>query len=140
MFHKGTQFVPRLLSTTRRNPLPLTTFRPLATTYPLLARKGAEDKDSLQPRRSEYSQTGGDDAGAESSAAFDPNTTSPEGEKAQAKQDKGGDEKKNPLDVSPGNAEVSKPRKNDEGGPANSPRTSSSGGGGAPKAGGGKSG
>jgi hypothetical protein len=119
--------------------LPTTSLRTFTTTLPTYARKGAEDKDSLEPRRSENSLTGNDDAGAHSDAAFDPNNTAPEGEKADAEKQSGG-AKNNPLDVSGGNKDVSKPRSTEEGKPEKSPRTSASGGGSAPKAGGVKSG
>jgi hypothetical protein len=118
-----------------------TTLKPLSTSTPLSARKGAEDKDSLQPRRSEYSQTGGDDAAAENSdAAFNPNKTRPEEEVDTAGTNKkdnphGG----NPLDVSPGNTDVSKPSSG-ENRKAENTNEKRSGAGSAPKAGGAKSG
>lgn len=132
----------------RLRPIRLTTSTTLRVLSPYLstnptrpyASKSTQNKDSLNPSRSEYTQTGKDDNAAHTSAAFDPSNTSPEGQKESAKREAGGDDKKNPLDVSPGNKEVSKPRKDDEGGAQGSPRTSRSGGGSAPKAGGGKSG
>ncbi|CAI6331635.1 unnamed protein product [Periconia digitata] len=101
-----------------------------------LAAKHTQDKDSLDPQSNEYSKSGSDQATASSSAAFDPQTTSPEGAERQAEQEGGG----NSLDVSPGNADVSQSRGDQEGGAQGSPRTSASGGGSPPKAGGGKSG
>lgn len=106
-----------------------------STLYP---RKDSQDKDSLNPRSTEYSKTGTDDAVAENpDAAFNPNKTRPEQEKATSEKESGGGD---PLDVSPGNKEASKPRDEQEGGPTASPRTSASGGGSAPKAGGSQSG
>ncbi|KAF2870079.1 hypothetical protein BDV95DRAFT_72516 [Massariosphaeria phaeospora] len=104
------------------------------------ARKDSQDKDSLNPTAAEYGQSGSDDAAAANEdAAFNPNKTSPEEEVKTA--EKGVDS--NPLEVSPGNPEVSKPRESDEGGAQGSPKSSSgsgSGGGSPNKAGGGKSG
>ncbi|KAF2009615.1 hypothetical protein BU24DRAFT_358311 [Aaosphaeria arxii CBS 175.79] len=110
---------------------PSTLSRPLTTTTPFLAQKDAQDKDSLNPRSTEYSKSGGgDDAAAHTDAAFNPNKTRPEEE----------GQHENPLETSPGNKEVSKARKEDEGGAQGSPRRSTSSKGSAPKAGGGKSG
>ncbi|KAF2743617.1 hypothetical protein M011DRAFT_471166 [Sporormia fimetaria CBS 119925] len=115
---------------------PLAVSRTFTTQSALYARKGAEDKDSLSPRRSEYSQTGGDDAAAENSdAAFNPNKTSPEEEIGTAGQGNNG----NPLDVSPGNDAVNRP-KPEEGQASKAPERGASGGGSAPKSGGAKSG
>jgi len=115
-----------------RTPAP----RYLSTTRSLFASKDAQDKDSLKPRSTEYSKSGSDDAAAESGAAFDPNTTSPEAAERQSEQESGGSS----LNVSPGNQEVSKPRDNQEGGAQEGVRTKVSGGGSAPKSGGSKSG
>lgn len=50
-----------------------------------LARKDAQGKDELKPEPNEYSKSGSDDAAARTEgAAFDPNTTSPEGQHEQA--------------------------------------------------------
>ncbi|KAF7891811.1 hypothetical protein EAF00_008113 [Botryotinia globosa] len=84
----------------------------------LLPRKDSQHKDSIDTTATEYSKSGSDDAAArEESAAFDPSITSPESEKSEA--GKGGDG--NPLDVSPANQEVSKPRGEQEGGAERSP-------------------
>ncbi|KAF2193972.1 hypothetical protein K469DRAFT_709451 [Zopfia rhizophila CBS 207.26] len=109
------------------------------TTSPhqLYPRKDTQDKDSLKPTSSEYSKSGTDDAAAANEdAAFNPNKTRPDQEKKTAGKKGDG----NPLEVSPGNQEVSKPRGDQEGGAQGSPRATSSGGGSAPKSGGGKSG
>ncbi|KAF2202935.1 hypothetical protein GQ43DRAFT_439297 [Delitschia confertaspora ATCC 74209] len=114
--------------------------RPLSNTTILSARKNTQDKDSLDPSRSEYSQSGTDDAAtATTDAAFNPNKTSPESEKAAADKESG--RNTSPLDVSPGNPEVSKARDPQEGGSAHSPKTTSgTGAGNGKKAGGSKSG
>merc|ERR1712072_821448 len=107
------------------------------------AYKDDQDKDSLNPRSTEYSKSGSDNEAAQTDEAFDPSTTSPEGQ--QSKQEmKGGTE--NPLEMSPANQQSSKARDPNEGGAINAPdesqsdraRTSSTGSG--KKAGGGKSG
>ncbi|KAF2837470.1 hypothetical protein M501DRAFT_1017850 [Patellaria atrata CBS 101060] len=116
------------------------------------ARKDTQHKDSLKPDRAEYSQSGGDDAAAKTEkAAFDPNQTRPEHEEPTAKQESGGTDVSdagNPLNVSPGNKDVSEAqpdkqqqshRSTSESGQGSS-RGRTSGSGGAPKAGGGKSG
>ncbi|OCL09787.1 hypothetical protein AOQ84DRAFT_220425 [Glonium stellatum] len=122
------------------------------TPRPLFAQKDAQDKDSLKPRSTQYSQSGGGDdaAAAMEKAAFDPSETSPEQESKEADAESGKASQKssdpNPLDVSPGNPDVSQPRGQQEGGAQSSPGDSSSGrartsgGGSAPKAGGNKSG
>lgn len=82
---------------------------PLA--YP---RKDSQDKDSINTEATEYSKSGTDDQSASNEdAAFNPDVTSPEGEKDLAGKGKG---KGNPLDVSPANQEVSKQRGEQEGG------------------------
>jgi hypothetical protein len=113
-------------------PRPFTTTSP--ATYP---RKHAQDRDSLKPESTEYSKSGTDDAAAQNpDAAFNPKKTRPEEETAAAGE--GGEG--NPLDVSPGNEKVSRPRGSEEGGAQKGVRKGASGGGSAPKAGGGKSG
>lgn len=132
--------LPRTRSTTTTT-LSSGLTRLLSTTTPRLARKGAEDKDSLQPSRSEYSQTGTDDAAAvNEDAAFNPSKTRPEDEVDTAgKNKKDNPQGGNPLDVSPGNQGVSQPEPG-EGRSAEGKERGPSGGGSAPKAGGGKSG
>jgi hypothetical protein len=121
-FRSTTSLYPRFLSTT-----PVTRF----------PRKDSQDKDSITVESNEYSKSGSDDAAATSDAAFDPSKTSPEAAERTAENEEGG----NSLNVSPGNAEVSKPRDPQEGGSGGSAGTGGgSGGGSAPKAGGGKSG
>ena len=134
--------LPRHLLRTRPTTTPLTlSSRPFSSTTPLAARKGAEGKDDLQPSRSEYSQTGTDDTAAKNEdAAFNPNKTRPEQEVDTAGKDgthnpQGG----NPLDVSPGNQDVSQPVR-EEGRESKGKDRGASGGGSAPKAGGSGSG
>ncbi|TGO34448.1 hypothetical protein BHYA_0196g00040 [Botrytis hyacinthi] len=99
-------------------PISLTTRPFTSTPTSLLPRKDSQHKDSIDTTATEYSKSGSDDAAArEESAAFDPSITSPESEKSEA--GKGGDG--NPLDVSPANQEVSKPRGEQEGGAERSP-------------------
>lgn len=131
--------LPRHLPRTR--PTTITLARPLSTTTPLAARKGAEDKDSLQPSRSEQSLTGTDNAAAANEdAAFNPNKTRPEEEVDTAgKNKKDNPHGGNPLDVSPGNQEVSQPKPG-EGREVKGKERGPSGGGSAPKSGGGESG
>ncbi|KAF2434322.1 hypothetical protein EJ08DRAFT_646743 [Tothia fuscella] len=64
------------------------------------AYKGDQDRESLKPGSQEYSKSGGDDAAAHESDAFDPSKTRPESETSDT--DKGS------LDVTPGNVDVSK--------------------------------
>lgn len=65
----------------------------------------------------QYSKSGTDDgASDESKAAYDPNITDPKQELKEAGKGEDG----NPLDVSPANPEVSKPRGKQEGGAQNS--------------------
>jgi len=99
------------------------------TAYP---RKGSEDKDSINTEATEYSKSGTDDASAkQEEAAFDPSTTDPKTEKNVAGEGQDG----NPLEVSPANPEVSKPRGEQEGGAENAGENKASGGGSPRKAG-----
>lgn len=74
--------------------------------------KDDQDRESLKPKSTEGSKSGTDDAAAQSGAAFDPSTTSPEGAKDQAEREGGG----NSLDVSGANHDKSKPLGNSGGG------------------------
>ncbi|KAL1388917.1 hypothetical protein HDK64DRAFT_270923 [Phyllosticta capitalensis] len=113
-----------------------------STARNLLPTKDAQDKDSLNPTSTEYSKSGGDNAAAHTpDAAFNPNKTSPEEATKTAERESGEDT--NPLDASPGNPDISKPRDPTEGGAekgARNERARTSGGGSPKKAGGGKSG
>ncbi|KAI7216151.1 hypothetical protein KC333_g5015 [Hortaea werneckii] len=131
--------------------------RQFQTSSRLCASKDAQGKDDLKPEPNEMSKSGSDDqAAAVEDAAFNPKKTSPEDEynTAGGESEKhgvsGASQKKkmnNPLDVSPANHEVSKPRSGTEGGhegssaqagDANSQRARTSGGGSSPKKGGGQ--
>ncbi|ESZ94315.1 hypothetical protein SBOR_5311 [Sclerotinia borealis F-4128] len=83
--------------------------RPFTTTHPLShPRKDSQDKNSINTESTEYSKSGTDDAAArEEEAAFDPNTTRPETEKAQAGKGAKKEGEGNPLEVSPANTVVS---------------------------------
>ncbi|KAI9702837.1 MAG: hypothetical protein M1836_008051 [Candelina mexicana] len=94
--------------------------RTTAASWP---RKDSQHKDSINTEATEYSKSGTDDQAArEQDAAFDPQKTSPETEKDTAGENSRADS--NPLDVSPANPEVSKPRSSTEGGPQNSSASS----------------
>jgi len=82
------------------------------------AQKNDQDKDSINTDHTEYSKSGTDNETAEQEeAAFSPKETRPEEELKTAGKGKGGEEAEgNPLDVSPANQEVSKPRGEQEGG------------------------
>ncbi len=74
--------------------------------------KDDQDRESLKPRSQEYSKSDGDDkAATHSEAAFDPNTTDPA--KAKDTAAKGG--AGNPLEVSPANKDISKPKAGKQG-------------------------
>lgn len=72
---------------------------------PQLPYKDDQDRESLKPKSTEGSGSGTDHDAAETSAAFDPSTTSPEGAKNKAEGENNG----NPLDVSGANHGKSKP-------------------------------
>lgn len=112
--------------------------RPLSTSRPLFAQKGAEDKDSIKTTSNEYSKSGSDDAAAHTDAAFDPSQTSPEAAEASAEQQTGS--KANSLNVSPGNHEVSHANDPKIGGASQGTNDKSSGAGSPNKQGGGSSG
>lgn len=67
--------------------------------------KDDQDRESLKPRSTEGTKSGTDNAAAQSGAAFDPSTTSPEVAKDKAEREGGG----NSLDVSGANPDKSKP-------------------------------
>ncbi|RKF64889.1 hypothetical protein GcM3_128012 [Golovinomyces cichoracearum] len=69
-------------------------------------RKDFQDRNSIDPTRTEYSKSGTDSSSAEQEkASFDPKVTQPE----QSREIAGKGIKGNPLEVSPANPEVSKP-------------------------------
>jgi len=90
------RILPRILA--RRTAFLNTTTTMTTTTAPLrtfstsratlYAAKDTMDKDSINTRTTEYSKTGGDDAVAHESEAFDPSQTTPEGQKASGAADK----------------------------------------------------
>ncbi|KAG7286133.1 hypothetical protein NEMBOFW57_008436 [Staphylotrichum longicolle] len=78
-------------------------------TLNLMSYKDDQDRQSLKPRRSEGTKSGSDDEVAEKTdAAFNPNKTSPEDEKASAANNG------NPLEASGANQEISKPQAPEE--------------------------
>ena len=82
----------RPVNSTRIAPRTTTATRPFSASLPQLARKDAQDKDSLKPEPNEYSKSGSDDAAAATEkAAFDPSQTRPEQEKETAGRESGGD-------------------------------------------------
>ncbi|KAI5212018.1 hypothetical protein E4T42_02591 [Aureobasidium subglaciale] len=103
---------PRVLS---QRPIAKIISRPLSYTYQLQAAKDTQDKDSLKPEPYEYSKSGSDDQAARvEDTAFNPNKTTPEEQHDSAGRESG--DATNPLNVSPANQEVSKPRSPTEGG------------------------
>ncbi|KAI9872700.1 MAG: hypothetical protein M1830_001278 [Pleopsidium flavum] len=95
---------------------------PTTLSYP---RKDSQDKDDLKPEATEYSKSGTDDGAAkEMDAAFNPEITSPEGEKGKAAEGNG--DSNNPLEVSPANTDVSHARDSQEGGAQSSSSSSGS--------------
>ncbi|EUC29434.1 hypothetical protein COCCADRAFT_106537 [Bipolaris zeicola 26-R-13] len=103
----------------------------LSTSPARFAQKDAQDKDSLNPRSTEYAKSGSDDGAAHTDAAFNPSKTSPEAEEADAEREAGG--KQNSLNVSPGNKDISEPNSPTVGGHGGAPNKKSSGAGSAPK-------
>ncbi|PNS21938.1 hypothetical protein CAC42_536 [Sphaceloma murrayae] len=97
--------------------------RPFTKTTHLAARKDTMGKDDLKPEGNEYSKSASDGEAADDTA-FDPKQTRPEEQLESAEADSG---KGNPLDASPANAEISKPRKGTEGGPESSSAQSGQG-------------
>ncbi|KAK0650691.1 hypothetical protein DIS24_g6562 [Lasiodiplodia hormozganensis] len=81
------------------------------------------ERDRLNPTSTEYSKTGSDDAAAHmDDAAFNPNKTRPEEEVGSAERESG--EGPNPLNVSPGNRDVSATKDPKQSGPDRSPSES----------------
>ncbi|KAB8076368.1 hypothetical protein BDV29DRAFT_87553 [Aspergillus leporis] len=87
------------------------------------------DRDILDPRRSETSNTGTDDEVAGHPSAYDPKKTSPESELAASEEETKQEGKiSNPLNVSPANTGVSGTRPSQEGLPdRNAEKSGSSG-------------
>lgn len=56
-------------------------------------RKDSQDRDSLNPRSTEYSKSGSDDAAAASNTAFDPEKTAPETEDKSVGEESGKSQK-----------------------------------------------
>ncbi|KOC14333.1 hypothetical protein AFLA70_47g003831, partial [Aspergillus flavus AF70] len=74
------------------------------------------DRNMLDPQRNEGTQTGTDNEVAGHPSAFDPNTTRPETEVQESENESQQQGKvSNPLNVSPGNTEVSGTRPTQEG-------------------------
>ncbi|KAL9099965.1 MAG: hypothetical protein Q9163_004606 [Psora crenata] len=89
------------------------------STWLSYARKSSQDKDSINREPMEYSNSGTDQQEAEQDdPAFNPDITDPQRQKAAAGKTSG--DNSNPLDVSPANTEVSKPKAETEGGPQSS--------------------
>lgn len=66
----------------------LATTRPISTSSTRLARRDAQDKDSLKPEPNEYSKSGSDDKAAKvEDAAFNPDKTRPEQQRASAQSE-----------------------------------------------------
>ncbi|KAJ9224521.1 hypothetical protein DTO021C3_815 [Paecilomyces variotii] len=86
------------------------------------------DRNELKPERSEYSKSGTDDEVAGHPSAFDPSKTSPESEvQASCEETRQEGKSSNPLNVSPGNKDVSQARDPTEGGAdASTPHSPSS--------------
>ena len=68
--------------------------------------KDDQDRESLKPRAQESSKSTSDEDAAHDDAAFDPNQTKPETAKDKGSQKPDG----SPLEVSPANQDVSKPK------------------------------
>ncbi|KAL8716984.1 MAG: hypothetical protein Q9225_005734 [Loekoesia sp. 1 TL-2023] len=104
-------------------------------------RKDSQDKDSINTEATEYSKSGTDDESARhEDTAFDPGVTDPGHQKDKVGEKTGVSD--NPLEVSPANHEVSRPRSETEGGAESSSASSGStsareraSGGGSPKKG-----
>lgn len=73
------------------------------------------NRHSLNPSRVENSQSGTDNEVASHDAPFDPSNTAPEAEmEATARESLQRNKQSNPLDVSPANRDVNKPREPSE--------------------------
>jgi len=118
----------------RPSPSSIRSLRPFSQT-PLSRspRKDSQDRNSIDTEATEYSKSGTDDGSArQEEASFDPKTTDPDKEKKIAGEGEGSG---NPLEVSPANPEVSKPRGETEGGAENAENNKRGGGGSPNKAG-----
>jgi len=79
--------------------------------------EGLIDRQTLNPSRSEYSKSGTDDEVASHDVSFDPSKTEPACEvNAMGRESQKRGNTSNPLDMSPGNRDVSNARDPTEGG------------------------
>jgi hypothetical protein len=93
-----------------------------------------QDRESLNPERSETTKSGTDGEVAMHPSAFDPSNTAPESElAATAEENKQEGKPDSPLDMSPANKDVSSWRRPTEGGPARNQDREASSTRGAPK-------
>ncbi|KAK4147519.1 uncharacterized protein C8A04DRAFT_24773 [Dichotomopilus funicola] len=98
----------------------------------LLPYKDDQDRQSLNPRRSEGTKSASDDEVAEKSdAAFNPRKTSPEAEHESAGKESNG----NPLEASGANQELSRPKSSSQQRSGEEGKKEKSGGSGGKKAG-----
>ncbi len=136
---RPSQTTPSLLSSPHR-PFTITPHRPFSITAHRSARNANDkeeksallDREAVNTESNEYSKSGSDaGAASQQDPAFEPGKTDPDSELASSKP---GSDGRDPLDVSPANTEISKPRDEKEGGPERGPeRRKGSGKGGAQK-------
>jgi hypothetical protein len=121
--------VPALTTQVTTNASFSTTPRPGKSGY-----EGLNDREALDPQRSETTKSGTDGEVAEHPSAFDPSNTAPESElAATAEENKKEGKPDSPLDMSPANQDVSAWRGPTEGGPARNRDREASSSRGAPK-------
>ncbi|KAI9151758.1 hypothetical protein HJFPF1_08968 [Paramyrothecium foliicola] len=97
---------PAILRAAPRSSAAAITTRAYHATPAFQAYKNSQDRNTLKPGSTEYTKSGRDDDGSKLDAAFDPNNTSPEGEKNSASSDPAS----NPLEASGANQGLSKPQ------------------------------
>lgn len=98
--------LPTLLRSGPRAAAVAASTRAYHATPAVLAYKNDQDRNSLKPGSTEYTKSGRDEDSAKLDSAFDPNNTSPEGEKNAS----GDTPASNPLHASGANQGLSKPQ------------------------------
>lgn len=96
----------RIQTLTTSAPLSARSFHPAAARS---AYKDDQDRSTLKPRSSEYTQSGTDHEAAHTDSAFDPSDTSPE---SSIKRRNGSGKNQDVLDATGGNDELNRDQKN----------------------------
>ncbi|CAF9918466.1 MAG: hypothetical protein GOMPHAMPRED_001526 [Gomphillus americanus] len=99
----------------------------LHTTRPALIKDSLKDRTKIDRESNEYSKSGSDDQAASKDTAFKPDESNPQEEMGSQEKSQG-----DPLNVSPGNHDISQPVDSNAGGAEKGAGEQKSSGGGSP--------